>query len=431
MPTLPTRFQQPKPVNPQVPIPNKFPEIPKDIQDRFPSAVGWQKRLDDFWTRSNQAIQEAQQQSSAQANSTVIYSVDRFLIYQGNNPVPMFSLDDTGIRLGNVLVINTPGSKVYIGAGNYANDDTPFYIDTLGQFSLGASLTWDPDTDTLTITGIINATSGTIGGFTIGADYIRDVGNTFGLASTVTGGDDVRFWAGDTFANRATAPFRITESGVGELAGFLFTTGGFTAGTGDGSIFVSSDPTGLVALGLSTGAFLYAEFNSQQLLFLNTSNAVTAILGTFGGTSGSLQLYPGGGTAGLNMSGASGGSIVFAGDTNLYRSAADTLKTDDSLVVAIGIETAFFQISSAAANAVIRIGNTATGVGAGNGLALSIDAAGANSYLYQYENIPLIIGTNGTDRMIIAAAGGVRIHSLAGVGTRNVVADASGNLTAP
>lgn len=54
---------------------------------------------------------------------------------------------------------------------------------------------------------------GTIGGFDIGNDYIRDVLNTFGLASTVTGGDDVRWWAGDTFANRATAPSRIHESG--------------------------------------------------------------------------------------------------------------------------------------------------------------------------------------------------------------------------
>src|SRR3990167_8396228 len=60
----------------------------------------------------------------------------------------------------------------------------------------------------------LSAVAGSIGGFNIGADYIRDVANSMGLASTVTGGDDVRFWAGDTFANRATAPFRITEAGA-------------------------------------------------------------------------------------------------------------------------------------------------------------------------------------------------------------------------
>ena len=136
----------------------------------------------------------AQQQISAQVNSQVIWTVDRFLIYTTDvNAMPAFALDDTGIRLGNVLVVNTPGRKVYIGAGTYQSADTPFYIDTLGKFSLGANLTWNPDTSTLNITGTITATSGSIGGFDIGADYIRDVANSMGLASTVTGGDDVRF----------------------------------------------------------------------------------------------------------------------------------------------------------------------------------------------------------------------------------------------
>lgn len=222
MPVLPNRRQQPNPVTPQVPIPSAFPAIPDEVLERFPSAKDWQTRLNEFWGRTNQALQEAQRQTASQVNSQVIWTVDRFLIYTGNNgAMPMFALDDTGIRLGNVLVINTPGRKVYIGAGNYANDNTPFYIDTLGRFSLGANLTWDPDTDTLAVTGIITATSGTIGGFDIGADYIRDTANSFGLASTVTGVADVRFWAGDTFANRATAPVRIKENGDAHIKRLL------------------------------------------------------------------------------------------------------------------------------------------------------------------------------------------------------------------
>ena len=35
-----------------------------------------------------------------------------------------------------------------------------------------------------------------------------------GLSSVVTGGDDVRIWAGDTYANRAIADFNVTESGA-------------------------------------------------------------------------------------------------------------------------------------------------------------------------------------------------------------------------
>lgn len=85
------------------------------------------------------------------------------------------------------------------------------------------------------LSGAISATSGTIGAFEIGTDYIRDVANSFGLASTVTGGDDVRFWAGDTYANRATADFRITESGA-VTASSITITGGSIAGTPISSI---------------------------------------------------------------------------------------------------------------------------------------------------------------------------------------------------
>jgi hypothetical protein len=114
-----------------------------------------------------------------------------------------------GEKLGPILDIGNAGvtsvgdasSDIRIWAGDtYANRATaPFRVDKAGN---------------------VTATSGsfpapsTIAGFDVGADYIRDIANSFGLASTVTAGDDVRFWAGATFANRATAPFRVTESGT-------------------------------------------------------------------------------------------------------------------------------------------------------------------------------------------------------------------------
>lgn len=235
-----TFAQQPTPVPAQVELPPDFPEMPMEIIDRFgASAEDWKNRLNEWYSRFTQAIQQAQDQTAKQANSQVIFTVDRFLIYANGVPTPMFALDATGVRLGNVLVVNTPGRKIYIGAGEWANANTPFYVDTLGNFSLGDSFVWDAETDTLTITGIINATSGTIGGFEIGPDYIRDTINSFGLASTVTGGDDVRLWAGATFANRATAPFRVTEGGLlnatgatinGTITATSGTIGGFDVG---------------------------------------------------------------------------------------------------------------------------------------------------------------------------------------------------------
>jgi len=196
-------------------MPSEFPPIPKEILNRFPSAKDWNEKLKEFWTRSTAAIQSAQETVANYSNSRVVYSVDSFLIYAKNGiPQPMFALDSTGVKLGNVLTISTPGRKIFIGEGVFNSANTPFYVDALGNFSLGDSLVWDAATSSLTIVGSITATTGTIGGFDIGTDYIRDTANSMGMASTVSGGDDVRFWAGDTFANRATAPFRVTESGI-------------------------------------------------------------------------------------------------------------------------------------------------------------------------------------------------------------------------
>ena len=102
--------------------------------------------------------------------------------------------------------------------------------------------------------GDITGATGTIGGFTLGADFLRDLANSMGLASTVTGGDDVRFWAGDTFANRATAPFHVTEAGAayctnikmgGASVQYVINDNGyFSYGDGsDGSLTTSGDVT--------------------------------------------------------------------------------------------------------------------------------------------------------------------------------------------
>jgi len=62
-----------------------------------------------------------------------------------------------------------------------------------------------------TITGSITATSGTIGGFTIGATYLYagSGASTCGLSPA-----DYPFWAGATYADRASAPFRVTPAGA-------------------------------------------------------------------------------------------------------------------------------------------------------------------------------------------------------------------------
>lgn len=125
-------------------------------------------------------------------------------------------LDNTG----KLVTATSSGatSGLYLGSDNLGFFDGATwktYMDSSGNFYLGGtsgSLTWNGTT--LAVSGTITSTAGTIGGFTLGTDYLRDAANSFGLASTVTGADDVRFWAGATFANRASAPFYVTEAGA-------------------------------------------------------------------------------------------------------------------------------------------------------------------------------------------------------------------------
>lgn len=75
----------------------------------------------------------------------------------------------------------------------------------------GNEMLWN-GVDTLSITGTITATTGTIGGWTISSDAIFHDGaldaNSAGMATA-----DYPFYAGAKYANRASAPFRVTPAG--------------------------------------------------------------------------------------------------------------------------------------------------------------------------------------------------------------------------
>ena len=178
--------------------------------------------------------------------------------------------------------IEQAAGALYSGKNTFT-DTTNGYrlgIDTDGDMKLvigttGSQLDWNVTTaDTLTITGIIHVSSGgTIAGFDIGSDYIRDVANSFGLASTVTGADDVRFWAGDTFANRATAAFRVTEAGVitatsATITGVINATSGKF---GTATNYWSVGSSGLTATSASTDVIINygkTDFDNTQTGFI-------------------------------------------------------------------------------------------------------------------------------------------------------------------
>lgn len=104
--------------------------------------------------------------------------------------------------------------------------------------------------------GSITAAAGAIGGWVIGATDLKDAAGVVGMSSAVTAGDDIRFWAGH--ATPSSAPFYVTEAGV--IKASSGTIGGFTLGSTE--LYAGSGATRIefqTSTGLWLGATAYAD----------------------------------------------------------------------------------------------------------------------------------------------------------------------------
>jgi hypothetical protein len=225
----------------------------------------------------------------------------------------------TDANVNNKIIIeggNTAGTtKIYSGVvpgtnpptGQFNNANTSFYIDAEGRFSLGdklaftkagggslsvtASIAGDisgitvgaieisPSGITTTtnkfsvssVTGEINSTGGTIGGFTIGSTTLTagtTSGNFLGMSPGAGTSSNISFWAGasrtsinpPTAAQISAAPFRVTN------------TGEITASTGKIGNLTILNPDSLI--GLSSGTIT----KSGRFAPLTTAENYTGIL---------------------------------------------------------------------------------------------------------------------------------------------------------
>lgn len=240
--------------------------------------------------------------------SYIAVQADRFFVNTatgGNKQI--FSVSATEVLFGNVLVIDLVGAKLYMGTGTYGNANTPFYVDTAagGRLSLGSKFTWDGST--LTLTGTITATAGAIGGWVIGPTYIRDASGLVGMSSAVTGGDDIRFWAGN--ATMGSATFRVTEAGV--LTATSGTVGGWTlsATTLSSASNVVIDSAGTIALGTSNDILYMSAADATYRIWAGNVTAGSAsfsvtkagALFSTSGTIGGFTIGPTSLTAGTGL----------------------------------------------------------------------------------------------------------------------------------
>lgn len=192
------------------------------------------------------------------------------------------------------LTIGTGGS-LRSGKTAYTDTTNPGYFIGLdsgvpkirvGNAGHTKGFTWD--NSDLTIVGNITATTGTIGGWTIGStDLTSDAGAT-GMASS----GSYRLWIGD--ATPANAEFSVTSAGA--MSATSGTIGGWTIDSINGLKLGTTTTT----RGISTGSTAFYAGNatpSSAPFRVTTSGALTAtdatITGTItanGGTIGGLSI---------------------------------------------------------------------------------------------------------------------------------------------
>ena len=167
--------------------------------------------------------------------------LDTGTIKLGGSSTPAFSVTAAGVLTATGAIITGAISAATIDIGG--DDASSFHVDIDGGIWSGASIANKATAPfkvsnagalvaaSATISGEITATTGAIGGWIVTADYIKDIAGVVGLSSLVTGGDDVRFWAGH--ATPGSAPFRVTEAGA-LVATSATITGAVTITSGSG-----------------------------------------------------------------------------------------------------------------------------------------------------------------------------------------------------
>ena len=86
----------------------------------------------------------------------------------------------SGLTIGTGTYIDDSGEEpvsvsknaIFTGTGVWGADETPFYLDEDGRFSLSDELTWNPETNTFFVNGTIEANVGEIGGWSVDSTSI-------------------------------------------------------------------------------------------------------------------------------------------------------------------------------------------------------------------------------------------------------------------
>ena len=181
-------------------------------------------------------------------------------IHDGGSSRQFETLSVRSLVAGNAVMAS---NSLSVTKKNFTDDTAGFWVGLVAgvaKLYLGNttnSIKWSGTA--LTIVGNLTATTGTIGGWTIGATSLTagSGANTTGLDS---GGSNPAFYAGS--ATPGSAPFRVTQAGAlvassatitGTITSTSGTIGGFTLGattiSGGSSMVLDSTGTGIITAG--------------------------------------------------------------------------------------------------------------------------------------------------------------------------------------
>jgi hypothetical protein len=222
----------------------------------------------------------------------------------GNNWIDVIYLDGDGNAFftGRIEASEFVGGSIAIGSGNniFIADANGIYLGhvTFASAPFRVNMAGNLIATNADITGKVTSGEGAIGGWVVAADSIKDVAGTVGMLSTVTGGDDIRFFAGH--ATPSSAPFRVAESGA-LFASSATITGEINATSGTFSGTITA--TGEISGGTLTGALIRTGTSYPRIEFSSVGN----LLAAYYDATHSMSIEPNiGGAPGIGFSDPSG-----------------------------------------------------------------------------------------------------------------------------
>ena len=205
---------------------------------------------------------------------------------------------------GEIAGLSIESDKIYVGTGNHNNDDTPFYVENDGKFSLKDKLSWDGSD--LSIEGSITITGGS--GFASPAAVSGSVSDLSGSVATDVGGLAVASSSMASTARLTSTGMEILNSDDNVIAAYSADAVIGRTDAGQSNVLIDSDGS----IDIRRGTEVSASFGTTTTIGPTSGNHVEITSTSLAIKTSSNVTALSASAAGLDMAGtikASGGTI--------------------------------------------------------------------------------------------------------------------------